>query len=466
MKIVERMRRAAALWVAKQMTLTGVGNHGWVTLFNNMDRETGSWQQDRDLSQDTVIAYGPVYACTTLIASDAGKVGLRLMSLDGGIWGETTNPAFSPVLRKPNHYQTRQQFIESWVLSKVLYGNAYVLKIRDDRKVVKAMYVLDPNRVTPLVAPDGSVFYQLMRDDLSKLPVDYPAVPAREIIHDRMECLFHPLVGIPPLFAAHLSATQGLRIQKNSERFFRNMSRPGGMLTAPAKIDDQTAKRLKNEFEQNYSGDKVGRLFVAGDGLSFNAMAIPAEQSQLVEQLKLSAEQVASIYHVPAFMIGAGPVPSYDNVAALSQQYYAQCLQKLFTSIEDLLDDGLGLQSLNYRTEFDLEDLLRMDGRTLAQTEGEKVKNGITAPNEARKKFGQKPVPGGEYPYLQQQNYSLEALAKRDAKEDPFGSNKPEPKPADPPQDPPPDQTGKFIDGLETAKDILIPVQFSWKKAA
>jgi phage portal protein BeeE len=33
-----------------------------------------------------------------------------------------------------------------------------------------------------------------------------------------------------------------------------------------------------------------------------------------------------------------------------------------------------------------------------------------------------KPVDGGDTPYLQQQNYSLSALNKRDALEDPFKS--------------------------------------------
>lgn len=342
------------------------------------------------------------------------------------MWVETTSPAFSPLLRKPNHYQTRQQFIESWIISKLLHGNTYALKFRDARNVVTAIYVLDPSRVTPMVAPDGSVFYQLQQDDLSKLPGGtYPAVPASEIIHDRAECLFHPLVGISPLFAAHLAASQGLRIQKNSERFFKNMSSPGGMLTAPATISDETAKRLKTEFEANFSGDKMGRLFVGGDGLAYSAMAIPADKAQLVEQLKLSAEQVASTFHVPAFMIGAGATPSYDNVQALNQQYYGQCLQKLFNAIEDLLDDGLGLSYLKYRVEFDLDDLLRMDSKTLAETEAIKGKGAITSPNESRRKFGLKPVAGGESPMAQQQNYSLAALAKRDAQADPFATGKP-----------------------------------------
>lgn len=377
------------------------------------------------MSNDEILGFAPVYACTTLISSDVGKVCLRLMKLEGNIWQESTNPAYTPVLRKPNHFQTRQQFVESWVLSKLLSGNTYVLKQRDARKVVTALYILDPSRVTPLVATEtGAVFYEIRRDDLSKVPMDIPAIPASEIIHDRMECLFHPLVGISPLFASALASSQGTKIQKNSEVFFRNMSRPGGMLTAPTTIDDETAKRLKTEFEKNFSGDKIGRLFVGGDGLKFEATAFHAEQAQLVEQLKLSAEQVAMAFHVPAYMIGATQPPATSNVPAMTQEYYQRCLQKLYTAIEDLLDDGLGILGTEYRTEFDLEELMRMDAA--AQTEMLVKASGgaYMKPNEARAKVGYKPVPGGDALYKQHQDYSLEALAKRDAKEDPFDTGK------------------------------------------
>ena len=44
------------------------------------------------------------------------------------------------------------------------------------------------------------------------------------------------------------------------------------------------------------------------------------------------------------------------------------------------------------------------------------------SPNEARASENMLPVVGGESPMIQQQNYSLAALAKRDAREDPFAS--------------------------------------------
>ena len=181
----------------------------------------------------------------SLIASDIAKLRLKLVKRDAeGIWTEVTNPAYSPVLKKPNHYQNRIQFFESWVLSKLQRGNAAVLKGRDNRGVVNALYVLDWSQVTPLVSDSGDVFYELNTDHLAGIQQQV-VVPAREVIHDRFNCFCHPLIGLSPIFASGLSAMQGLSIQNDSTRFFQNGAQPSGILTAPGNISDATAARLK-----------------------------------------------------------------------------------------------------------------------------------------------------------------------------------------------------------------------------
>ena len=60
-----------------------------------------------------------------------------------------------------------------------------------------------------------------------------------------------------------------------------------------------------------------------------------------------------------------------------------------------------------------------MDPLSVAETE--KALSGIKAPNEDRLRLNLPKVPGGDAVYLQQQNYSTEALAKRDTLPDPFG---------------------------------------------
>src|SRR5678815_2646817 len=126
----------------------------------------GAWQRNQEVSMDTVLTYSAVFSCVTLIAADIGKLCLRLVSEDDdGIWTPVESASFSPVLRKPNRYQTRGKFVEQWMVSKLVHGNTYALKQRDNRGVVTALYILDPTRVTPLVSADGAVYYELKRDD-------------------------------------------------------------------------------------------------------------------------------------------------------------------------------------------------------------------------------------------------------------------------------------------------------------
>lgn len=378
----------------------------------------GAWQQNVEIALADVLSHPTVFSCVTLIACDIAKCRLRLVERDAnGIWTEAESPAFSPVLRKPNRYQNRINFVKVWVISRLVHGNTYVLKQRDARGVVVGLYVLDPTRVRPLVAEDGSVYYELKRDPLSNLRTEVPAAPASEIIHDLMYPLYHPLVGLSPIYASGLAATLGLRIYTNSAKFFSNGSQPGGILTAPGAISDETALRLKAYWETNFTGDNIGKVAVLGDGLKYEPMMQTAKDALLTEQWKGTAKAVCSTYHVPAYKVGVEPPPSFNNIEALDRQYYAQCLQEPIESIELLLDEGLGLTTKidgrQLGTEFDLDDLMRLDTATLTETLAAGTGAGIVAINEARGKLNLPPAKGGDEPILQQQNWPLSQLANR-----------------------------------------------------
>ena len=90
-----------------------------------------------------------------------------------------------------------------------------------------------------------------------------------------------------------------------------------------------------------------------------------------------------------------------------------------------MLDDGLGLTETGHRTEFDLDELMRMDTKAQIEMLTKASGGAYMKPNEARAKFSMLPTVGGDTIYKQQQEYSLGALAKRDAKDDPFGKAQP-----------------------------------------
>lgn len=392
-------------------------SRGWFSLIR--EPFGGAWQAAVKVdAQQDILAFSAVFACVTGIARDVAKLVLRAVVESGGICtpADRASP-YSRVFNRPNHFQNRIKFIEQWVISLLLWGNAYAVKQRDGRGMVRALYLLHPERVTPLVTPAGDVYYRIASDHLAGL-ADSITVPASEVIHDMMASLWHPLAGVSPIYACGMAATMGNKIQANSAGFFENMSRPSGLLTADGDIGEETAARLKKEFEEGFAGKNIGRIAVGGNGLKYLPMTIPAADAQLIEQLKWTVEDVARCFHYPLYKLG-GSVPPGSTVETLNQTYYSECLQPIMESIELCMTEGLEMPTDHF-AEFDLDGLLRMDHGALAKTEAELVKGTIKAPNEARRKFNLAPVTGGNSVLSQQQNYSLEALAKRDAQPDPF----------------------------------------------
>jgi HK97 family phage portal protein len=287
------------------------------------------------------------------------------------------------------------------------------LKDRDARGVVSALYVLDPGRVKVLVAPDGAVYYELQTNDLAGIVGQVAVVPAKQIIHDRWNCIFHPLVGLSPLYACGGAASQGLAMQTASTSFFSGGGRPSGMLTPPAgapSMDQKTIERISEKW--NNLG--ASRTAILGDFMKYEPVGASASDSQFIEQIGWTAKVIAGCFGVPISMVDSSQQPPYANNEASTLQYHSQCLQTHLTAIETALDTGLELPA-PYGTEFDLDDLIWMDTATKTKAAHDAIAAGALSPNEARRKyFGLGPVPGGESPFLQQQYYSLEALAMRD----------------------------------------------------
>lgn len=403
-----------AMTTQKALTPISDWRGGWHRI---LEPFAGAWQMNKEEKRGSLLCYPTLYACLSRISQDMGKLPFVLKrESDNGIEKIVENPAYSPVLRKPNHYQTAQQFREAWSLSKLIHGNTYVLKQRDERGVVVKLYVLDPCRVMPMVSETGDVFYQINYPDAANLlPLNYPneqlTIPAREIIHDRMNCFHHQMIGVPPVCAAHWAALKNLKILKSSAEFFGNSAQPGGILTAPAGMSDTEAQALKNYWATAYGGDNAGKVAVIGADLKFTSFAMKSVDSQMIEQMRYSDEQICQAFGIPPFKIGIGSIPAGLGVHAINLLYKDDALGGHIESMENLLDEGLGIAS-PLGVWMDTEPLLRMDLGQKAEVQTKLVDGGISTPNEGRKQFNMEPLEGGDTVYMQQQDFPLDEVRK------------------------------------------------------
>ena len=411
---------------------------------------TGAWQRNiKTETTDTLFSYPTLYACIYRIASDIGKLPFTVRRYVDGVWKDASIPRYSKVLEKPNHYQTQAQFREHWILSKVIQGNAYILKERDREGRVIALYVLDPTRVMPLVTESGLVYYQInmQGSDIASpelMKRGSITIPAEDIIHDRCITLHHPLIGVPPITAASFPTSKNVKIMRNASEFFDNSSQPSGILTAPAGM----SQRDYDDVEAYWQQESTGGIRVIGADMKFTAFSMKSVDSQMVEQMKYSDEQICQPFGIPPFKVGIGTIPTGLKVDGLNQLYYADALQTHIEHMEYLLAEGLEVPP-HVEIALDLEPLIRMDEEKRASVEIQLVQGRVKKPDEARARFNLEPTDGGDTLWGQRQDYPLGMLADRTSWDEEF-QKKPEPEATPAPEEPLEEDDKKSFETLKS----------------
>ena len=155
-------------------------------------------------------------------------------------------------------------------------------------------------------------------------------------------------------------------------------------------------------------------------------------------------------------MIGLGAAPHFaTGVEPLLQLYYSQCLQSLLTNFEQLYDEGVGLANpingIAVRRRDSISTIscgwTRRRKPRRPPTRSARARWRPTRPGGSTSASG--PVTGGDTPYMQQQMFSLKALAttRRRAIRLPNRPPRPPAAPATPTPTPSGDQV-KHIDAV------------------
>jgi HK97 family phage portal protein len=373
---------------------------------------TGAWQMNKECTAQTALAFSGVYSCVMTIADDVSKVPIMAREIDtNGIAAWRPDHWASRLFKRPNPFQTRLQFVQQYTIVKLLAGNVYVVFLRDLSNRPVSMFILDPRTVAPFVTWEGEVYYQVNSagansNALAQLDPDLPLLAATDVLHDRMATVFHPLIGVSPLFAAGASASAGFSIIQNSKSFFQNMSRASGVLTAPGKISKETAERMAEKWKANFTSGNIGQVAVLGDGLKWEALTMTAADAQLIDILRWTIEDVARVFRVPLFMLGDLSKVSYKNSEQLARTYYQSTLQWHYESIEIAFDKFFDFGPSMYM-EFDLDTLFRTEIDTRFQAYQVAINAGINSVNEIRAKENYPPVKGGDEPRVQMQYVPL-----------------------------------------------------------
>ena len=265
------------------------------------------------------------------------------------------------LLDRPAPGSTSADLFCQIMVSLNITGNSFIGKFRSDGQIVQ-LGVLDSNRVQ--VELRGRRVVYTVSDTAGRQSEHGP----EDILHIKGMCS-DGLRGLSPVTQCRLALSLSSNLQEHARQFFEHGSQPSGILTTESQNHD-AVRDLADGWRIRHGGaSNMHKVAVLSGGVTFTPIAFNAEDSQFLQQRELSAREVARIFRVPPWMIGAPVTDSltYSNSLEQNRSFLTHSLrpwltriERAFTADSDLCAGGLYLQ-------FDLDGLLRADAGTRAQ---------------------------------------------------------------------------------------------------
>jgi len=345
-----------------------------------------------------------VEACVSAISQTVASLPLRhyRTTSKGGQEVVTDSPA-ARVLRKPNAYSTRADFVLNLLRTELLTGNGVAVAGRDDGGRIDSLHLAPPYSAHPYVAVDGSIFYAIKSADrLLPDPTVSDLFPGEHVLHLRMHTARSPLIGVSPITSAAMSIVAGNAVTGHMAAFFSNMTRPSGYLRTDKTMKKEVAEAARTSWESAYGNANSGKIAVLMEGLEWKPLTITSVDAQLIESYKMTIADVARVFRVPLPIIGDTSGASFNNAETLINHWLSTGLGYVLEHVELALDALFRLPEGEF-VAFDTDALLRADFKTRIEGIVRGIQGGLYSPNEGRLREGLPAVPYGDEPRLQAQ---------------------------------------------------------------
>lgn len=380
---------------------------GWLSA--DVGKNWNWWQLGYDPARAGRTAM--VQACISAYAQTVAMCpGSHWKSLENGGRERVTTSALSRILRHPNAYQTPSDFLLNLVAGLYQDGNAYALAVRNDRFEISELHLMSSHLSGPRVATTGDVFYHLVGNEIIENQFSemgaldaLQAVPARDVLHVRLETPRHPLKGDSPLTSVMLDLAVSSSMARQAVAFYDNQSRPSGTLETDQTLTRDQVKELRLAWEEQSRGLNAGGTPILAWGLKWKPMATVAKDAQFAEVMKMTEQNIALAFRMPLQVLGIGGT-TFASTELLMQSWIAMGLGFALNHVEQAFDQLFGLRGVPEEyTELDTSVLLRSAFKERIEGLARGVQGGIFAPNEARAEMDLPAAEHGDEPRVQQQ---------------------------------------------------------------
>ncbi len=292
----------------------------------------------------------------------------------------TDHPAAELLINAPNPNMNGFQFIRALETQRSTAGNGYALKDYNSLYQVRALWVLEPSRVAPVIERNTKeLWYRIDGEDsiyyvhnMDMLHVSY--------IHAQ------GYSGISPIDVLRNTVDFDTKVKEFSLEQIAGAIRASFILKMATGLGEDKKKEILESFRRFYQENGGVLLQEAGTVIE----PIKREQSyidpKIFETERITRTRVASVYNMPPSMLGE-PEQSYNTREQMALEYVQDTLTPIAVQYEKefnrkLLTPQERRQGLYFK--FNVNAHLRGDMKTRSEFYSKGIRSGYFTPNEVR----------------------------------------------------------------------------------
>lgn len=250
------------------------------------------------VTERSALGMAAVWRCVSLISGVAAA--LPLKTYETG----TRRQVPSRLLSNPHPDLTAFELWRWSYVSRCLWGNAYLAKVRDNAGRTTGLYPINPERVkvckvkrTP--ANEAGKLFDIELEDGTR-----DSFTSDDVFH-LPGFGYDGVCGVSPVRLAAQGIGLGLAAEEYGARLFGSGSLMSGVLQSEQRLDQEQAQIVKDRWVAKVSGLKRSHEPVVIDsGLSFQSMTMPNTDAQFLESRRFQTQEIGRFFGVPAFLLG------------------------------------------------------------------------------------------------------------------------------------------------------------------
>lgn len=316
---------------------------------------------------------------------------------------QPVNSAVADLLANaPNNNMTSFDFIRTLEALRNTSGNTYAIKLYGSNFQVESLHILDPNRVNPVYEESSMELWYEIQGTKNKYYVHNMDIIHLKHIHG------FGFKGINPIDVLKNTIDFDAEVRK-----FSLEQMDGAKASFILKYDQNVSPEKRAEVIEDFKAfyrDNGGILFQE-PGVTIDQLDQEFINTDAFAVEKVTRSRVASVYNMPAHMLGETEGSSFSTMEQLSLEFVQSTLLPIVKQYEQEFNRKLLTKEERkngYYFKFNVKSMLRGDTATQMEAWFKGLRSAIYTPNEIRAWEELPPDPNGDKLMMSGDLYPLE----------------------------------------------------------